>query len=213
MSAPETPPPPASLPSLSFAGYAGAPGGLEGVPFWPRVGARLIDLVAHYIIALAAGLIFGILLGLVVAMKHLPAQALIEKATGFTVAGFLLALLGSFAYEAFSEGMGGTTLGKKALGMTVIREDSGTCDLKAASIRSLAYFLDSLFFGLVGYLEMNKTPQQQRHGDRWARTVVVRNASLPAGAPAAVRSPWGGIALGCAADGALIILSFAIKLM
>jgi hypothetical protein len=55
-------PSPVPLPLLSFAGYTGAPGGLEGVPFWPRVGARLIDLVVHYVIAVASGVIFGTLL-------------------------------------------------------------------------------------------------------------------------------------------------------
>jgi uncharacterized RDD family membrane protein YckC len=97
--------------------------------------------------------------------------------------------------------------------MVVVKEDASPCGVNAGLIRSLAYMIDSLFFGLVAYLQMNKSPQQQRLGDRWAGTIVVRRASLPAGSPAAGRSPWGGIVCGCALDGALILLSIAIKFL
>ena len=130
-----------------------------------------------------------------------------------TFAGFVLALLASIAYHTLCEGMSGATIGKRILGMVVVREDAGPCDLKAATIRSFAYLIDSLFFGLVGYLQMNKTPQQQRHGDHWAGTVVARRAALPAEKQAAARNSWAGIIVGCAADSALIVLSFAVKLM
>ena len=210
MSAPA--PPPAPLPPLSFSGYTGTPGGLEGVPFWPRAGARLIDLVAHYMIAVAIGLIFGIFIGIVAAAEHLPVEQLTQRFAGISASTFLLGILASIAYHTLSEGMGGATLGKQMLGMVVVKEDSGLCDVNAGLIRSLAYLIDSLFFGLVAYLQMNKSPRQQRLGDRWAGTIVVRRASLPAGSPAAGRSPWGGIVCGCAADGAMILLSLAIKL-
>jgi uncharacterized RDD family membrane protein YckC len=211
MSAPA--PSPAPFPPPAFPGYLGTPGGLQAVAFGPRLGARLIDLGVHYVIALISGFIFGVLLGIVAAMKHLSALDLAHQVSGFTAAGFVLALLGSIAYHTLCEGMGGCTIGKQMLGMAVVGEDASPCDLKAATIRSFAYLIDSLFFGLVAYLQMNKTPQQQRHGDHWAKTVVVQRASLPAGGPAATRSPWTGIALGCIADATLIILSLGLKLL
>ena len=51
--------------------------------------------------------------------------------------------------------------------------------MKPALLRSLAYYLDALVFGAVGYLEMQKTLMQQRHGDRWAKTIVVRTSQVP----------------------------------
>lgn len=36
--------------------------------------------------------------------------------------------------------------------------------------------MDSLFFGVVGYFNMQKSPQNQRHGDDWAHTIVCRRA-------------------------------------
>jgi uncharacterized RDD family membrane protein YckC len=206
-------PSPAPLPPLSFAGYTGTPGGLEGVNFWPRVGARLIDLVVHYVIALASGVIFGILLGIVATLKHLPVQELAHQVSQFSILGFVLALLGSITYHILCEGISGSTVGKRMLGMVVVRENGNRCDVKAGAIRSFSYLIDSLFFGLVAYLQMNKTPQQQRYGDEWAGTIVVRSASLPAQQQAARANSWAGIALGCAADAGLIVLSLVIRLV
>jgi hypothetical protein len=53
--APEFPEAAANIPAFSFGGYAGEAAGLAGVTFWPRVGARLIDLVVHYCVSLLAG--------------------------------------------------------------------------------------------------------------------------------------------------------------
>jgi uncharacterized RDD family membrane protein YckC len=145
-------------------------------------------------------------------MKHLPVQELAQQVSQFSIVGFVLALLGSIAYHSLCEGISGSTVGKRMLGMVVVREDGNPCDLKAGAIRSFSYLIDSLFFGLVGYLQMNKTPQQQRHGDVWAHTIVVRRASLPAEQQAARGSSWAGIALGCAADAGLIVLSLVLKL-
>lgn len=61
--APEFPEAAASTPTFSFGGYATESAGLAGVSFWPRVGARLIDLGVHYCVSFAAGVFFTILLG------------------------------------------------------------------------------------------------------------------------------------------------------
>jgi len=53
--------------------------------------------------------------------------------------------------------------------------------------RSLAYYWDALFFGLVGYNSMQQSPLNQRYGDVWAKTVVVRAATVPR---SAVRPGW-----------------------
>jgi hypothetical protein len=49
----------------------------------------------------------------------------------------------------------------------------------ARSNQVLAYFIDSIFFGFVGYLAMKKTRQEQRHGDEWAHTIVCRRSDAP----------------------------------
>ena len=156
--------------------YAGQPGTLPGVNFWPRVAARVIDLIVHYFIAISSGVFFGVLVGIAAALQHRHAPFAHRQPNG--IALFVMALLGSVALEAICEGFHGSTLGKLLLGMTVVQEDRSPCRPGSAFIRSFAYFIDGLFFGLIGYLNMQKTPQQQRHGDEWAHTVVCRRSDV-----------------------------------
>lgn len=58
----------------------------------------------------------------------------------------------------------------------------------AGLVRNLAFLIDSLFFGLVGASAMGKSPTNQRYGDQWARTLVVRVADLaPSQRPSTAR--------------------------
>ncbi len=170
--------PTSTLEPPSFGGYAGGPGGLIGVSFWPRVGARLIDFVVHYIVAICAAFLFGIVLAVAAAAAQVPVQPLLAKLrVGPT--SILFGLLGAMVYEVVCEAGHGSTLGKLALGMVVLQEDGTPCRFKPALIRSAAYFIDALFFGIVGYFCMQKSPQEQRHGDEWAHTVVCKRAATP----------------------------------
>jgi uncharacterized RDD family membrane protein YckC len=162
----------------SFGGYADEPGQLVGVGFWPRVGARVIDFAVQYLIAIPTGLVFGIMVGLAARLAGQTTPVLMGKQPGIAV--FVFALLGTVAYEAVCEGWHGSTPGKLVLSMVVVQEDGAPCRPKAALIRSVAYFLDSLFFGIIAYLAMKRTPQEQRHGDVWAHTIVAKRIHLPA---------------------------------
>ncbi len=42
--APDPPSIPVNIEPPSLGGYLGQPGGIPGVGFWPRVGARFIDI-------------------------------------------------------------------------------------------------------------------------------------------------------------------------
>ena len=174
--APDPPSAPPSILMPSFGGYLVEPGGLEGVTFWPRVAARLIDLVVHYCVSFFAGLLFVILLA-AASGGHIPRELLFRiRHTGFT--GFFLALLGSVAYHVICTTVHGSSLGKLAFSMVVVQEDGSPCRFGPAVIRELGYFVDALFFGLIGYFAMQKTLQEQRHGDEWAHTVVCKRSSL-----------------------------------
>jgi uncharacterized RDD family membrane protein YckC len=165
-------------PPPSFAGYVGTPGGLEGVGFGPRVAARLIDLALHYLVSICAGLVFGFLLDVVAVLTGKSASLLSAKLSHLGFTGFALALLGSVAYHSVCESLHGSTLGKLILSMVVVQENATPCTFDSALRRSFAYLLDSLFFGLVGYFAMQKTPQRQRYGDQWAHTVVSKRSQV-----------------------------------
>ena len=83
------------------------------------------------------------------------------------------------AYHVTSEWIGGATFGKLVLGLRVRNTELGRCTLGGAIIRTLGYFVDALFFGLVAYLVMQESPRKQRLGDQWGKTVVVEATSLP----------------------------------
>jgi uncharacterized RDD family membrane protein YckC len=54
----------------------------------------------------------------------------------------------------------------------VVQDDGSRCRPRSAIIRELAFFVDSFFFGAVGYTAMTANDQNKRHGDRWADTIV-----------------------------------------
>ncbi len=179
MSAPQpSPPPPPAPQTFSFGGYVDRPGVIEGVGFWPRFAARLIDIVVHYFISIFAGFAFGLLLGVIATAMGKPVFPLLAKLRNLGLASYGLAILGSVAYHAVCEGMHGSTLGKLALSMVVIREDGSPCRMDNALLRSFAYIVDALFFGAVGYFAMKDDPQHQRYGDQWAHTIVCKRSQV-----------------------------------
>ena len=80
-------------------------------------------------------------------------------------------------------------------------------------IRSFAYLVDALFFGLVAYHAMKKTAQQQRYGDEWAHTIVCRRDRAP---QQSLRSgSWLALAifLGALADGFMVMTGLVLKVI
>jgi uncharacterized RDD family membrane protein YckC len=207
---PGPPPNPAAIAPPSFAGYAGDPGALEGVGFWPRVGARVLDLVLHYFVSICAGFVMGVVLAVVASLTGRPLPLLLAKIQNIGIAGFGLALLGSVAYHTICESMHGSTLGKLALSMVVVREDGSPCGLDSALLRSFAYFVDALFFGLVGYSAMQKSSRRQRYGDQWAHTIVCKRSQVrPENLRGSNRFVL-ALFLGMAGDAALVIAGWMI---
>lgn len=210
MSTPEPPLPPLNLHLSALSSYMGAPGELQGVSFWPRVFARLIDLVVHYIVVAVTGFLFGIMLA-IAAGGHISPLVL-ARLRGTGVSAFVLILLGSILFEAICESVHGSTPGKLALGMVVVQEDGSPCRTRAAFVRSFAYMIDALFFGLIAYSAMQQSPQEQRLGDKWAETVVCKRAAV---APGHLRGPGRfvlGLFFAAIVDSALCMVALLTKL-
>ena len=195
----------------SFGGYAAAPDELQGVSFWPRVGARVIDLLIHYLVSFLSGILFVILL-VVASGGHLsPVVAAKLGHTG--VAGFVLALVGSFAYQVVFTTIHGSTIGKLLLSMVVVQDNGTPCTFKSALIRELGYFVDGLFFGLIGYMAMQKTVKEQRYGDEWADTIVCKRALVK---PENLRRPdrfMVALIFAVIADAALVMTGLLLAIM
>jgi uncharacterized RDD family membrane protein YckC len=209
--APGPPPAPIHIEPPSFGGYSEQPGEVRGVSFWPRVGARMLDTIVGGVVGFCTGLVFAFFVILAARMSDQPAAQILarQNRSGFVL--FVFGALGQLAYHTICEGLHGSTLGKLALGMVVVQEDGAPCRIWPAAIRSLAYFVDSIFFGLVGYLAMKKTPQEQRHGDEWAHTIVCRRSDAP---PQSLRGGGRFLAvlfLATAVDAALLMIALVIQ--
>ncbi|MEJ2523840.1 MAG: RDD family protein [Gammaproteobacteria bacterium] len=68
----------------------------------------------------------------------------------------------------------GQSLGKKVVGIQVVREDGLPIDLNAALIRNILRIVDGFAFYLVAAIFVWTSDRKQRLGDRIAHTVVVK---------------------------------------
>jgi uncharacterized RDD family membrane protein YckC len=89
------------------------------------------------------------------------------------LSGTLTAII-AFAYFIVMEATQGATLGKKALGLRVVKIDGTPISWSESLIRNLLRVIDGLFGYLVGAILIWTSPLKQRLGDRVAHTVVVK---------------------------------------
>ncbi len=202
--------PPASPPAALEAQGGGSVEGLEYVGFALRAATQVIDWIVGMGLALAAGVAVGVALAMLQVSGVIGAGW--ERKVGETTPlSFALGFVGFILYHALAEGFGGATLGKAMTGLRVRSDDGSPAKLGGAMLRSIAFLWDGFFFGMVAYGSMSRSRTQQRNGDKWGRTVVVRAASLPASAQrpnAAV-----GILLGCLAQVLITVLDMIIKVV
>ena len=179
----------------------------EYAPLGHRLAARIVDVAVHY------GVIFytAICLSMAAAVVA-PHQvdAIVAKLGENTFFGIVLAVLGSVLYHTCMEGMHGSSIGKRLVGLTVVSEEGGPCSLRQGWKRSLAFLLDSFFFGMVGYAAAKNSPSKQRVGDDWADTVVVRTRCLPAPLRRSGKELFAAFAGGFACDFLLVALGLIL---
>ncbi len=184
----------------------------EGAGFAIRALARVIDTVVHFFVALLAGVVAGLAVGIGSAIRGVRPDESVAALGATTPVGFAAAALGALALHVASEWLHGSTIGKRICGLTVVSEDGGPAGFAAVLKRSLAYFLDALFFGLIAKLKMDSSPRRQRYGDVWGRTQVVRLAGIDPGERRSfLRFALGALA-GMTVDGTIILVELASRL-
>ncbi len=219
--APQPPPAPPPPPigddtTAQYSGYVeGARVGTipDGVEFLPRAGARLIDTLLHIGVGAGSALVMAVMVIATAAATGSDADVIIEKIDRESPMDFVVAVLGFVAYHTLCEGLHGSSLGKMLLGQVVVTDLVKPCGLRAALIRSLAYFVDGLFFGAIGYLAMKKTRLQKRHGDNWADTFVARRTQVPISSLRGTGRFFAVLALALAVDFAILIAWDVVKMM
>ncbi len=181
----------------------------DTVGFGRRAGSRMIEMVVGQVVGLAGGLAAGVAL-------------VVLEATGVARAGWaqrldhgllfniLVGLSASILGMTVSTWVCGASPGKVILGLRVIRVDGKPAGLGAAFVRELAYLVDSFFFGLVAKGAMDGSALQQRKGDQWAGTTVVRAATLPSSVTASTGMLIIGITLGLFVNGLVLAFFFVV---
>ena len=132
---------------------------MEAIGVGRRAVAILIDsillFIAGYIIALATG---G------------------TTKDGFNIQGgpaFLWLGVG-LAYYIIMEATAGATLGKRAMGLKVVKESGEPIDWQASIVRNVMRIVDGFFFYLVAAIAVWTSKKRQRLGDMAAHTLVVK---------------------------------------
>ena len=191
---------------------SGAAEGLEGAGFWIRALARGIDLLVHYTVYFLVTIITVMVAGVIMIIAGGSFDTVVDKLSHASFIGYLGAFLGYLSYSTLAEGLHGSTLGKLICGLTVIKQDETYCDLRAGLKRSLAFYVDGLFFGIPAAVSMVDDRQKRRIGDRWAKTMVVKRRMIEERLPkrSGLRFVL-SLFLGVMLDGAFISAALFIK--
>ncbi|MDQ0986488.1 RDD family protein [Streptomyces sp. V2I9] len=144
-----------------------------GYPQQPGYGGGMPEL-AHWGLR-AGGLIID---GLIVSVPYLAFAgigAALGDSAGATLAllGFL-AMIGLTIWQLYQEGTTGQTIGKKAVGIRLLREADGRpLGFGMAFVRRLAHFLDSIAC-YIGWLWPLWDQKKQTFADKVCSSVVVK---------------------------------------
>ena len=76
-------------------------------------------------------------------------------------------------YFPIIESIRGQTLGKMILGLRVVTKNGNPISFGQALKRHLVDMFDFMFFGIVAFITIKNTPDHQRLGDLWAKTIVI----------------------------------------
>jgi len=185
----------------------------EGVGFSRRALARLVDIMVHFVVSIVVTVAGGILIAVADGLMGGDAQAALARLAVVPLTGHAAGLLGGLWLHVASEGLHGSTIGKRVCRITVIREDGGPANLAAALRRSIAFYVDTLFFGLVAWAKMQESTRRQRVGDLWAHTMVVRLDSLDPGSQRSGLRFLGAAALGLGGDGVVVFAELVTRVL
>lgn len=152
---------------------------VEPVDFGIRAVGRLIDYGPTLLAGVVSGAALALIAGAIGGATRRPDSVVFAAMTKTSPLTYLGGLLATTVYHAFSESIGGASLGKRLLGLEVVSENLQPATLLQGLKRDIGFFVDALFFGVVAIHYMNQSPIKQRLGDRWGKTRVVRRRSLP----------------------------------
>lgn len=177
--------------------------------FFIRLASRLIDTLLGVLVFYVGGMAGNLAMSLLADTGQAPVEwrATLQLLSPL---GLGLLLVGGVLYQVTAETVGGASLGKLLLGLRVTSENLTPCTFKGALIRNTAYFLDALPFAVPAYRSMAHSMLNQRYGDQWGRTVVMRTQAVPPDSRQGKALLALGIFSGTTAWGILVVLCFLL---
>jgi uncharacterized RDD family membrane protein YckC len=152
---------------------------LSGEGFGRRALAKVIDAAILNIVEFAAVMVAMIVFTIVGTVMGIPYDTLTRRFQTTTFFSFVVATVAMILYFTLFEWLSGTTPGKRLLGLVVVTEEVERCALGAAVKRNLVLLPETLAWGIPAFLSIRDSARGQRHGDRWAGTIVPRRESVP----------------------------------
>jgi uncharacterized RDD family membrane protein YckC len=129
-----------------------------------RIGAGLLDLIVLFVLLIVVGIIFG--------EDESSGSSVSVSLEGLSAIVYFVLVL---AYYGVLEATSGQTLGKKLLGIKVVRTDGGKPSAGQIAGRTLLRIIDGFLFYLVGLIAIIATGERrQRLGDLAAGTTVTK---------------------------------------
>jgi uncharacterized RDD family membrane protein YckC len=151
----------------------------EAAGFWIRAAARFFDWLVMLVVGFLVAFVLVIIAGVVEGLTGRSADAFVASLGKTTWIGWIGSTLAMLGYPISFEGIAGSTVGKRMIGLQVLSTALEPINFLQGTKRSVAFLIDALFFGMVAASLMNDSPEKRRVGDQWAETRVVRRRSIP----------------------------------
>lgn len=90
----------------------------------------------------------------------------------------ILLMLATAAYWILPEWLAGATFGKWACDLRVISTEGSKLSFSQSVKRNVLRLIDFFPFYLVGFITAKLTPNHQRLGDLWAKTIVAKRSEV-----------------------------------
>ena len=138
--------------------------------FWKRLFAFIIDMAFCVVVSLLP-LVIGVVLSNAVPQHPEGLDYVIGAILILLILALALTIVGTFLlYFPILEGRYGRTLGKRLLGLRVVRENGTSIGFKEAFLRRLSFYFE---FIAIDALFIPFTAKKQRAFDLIAQTVVI----------------------------------------
>lgn len=141
---------------------------------YANLGSRIVAIIIDLIILSLVVVIIALPLGLLAGLSAIgnPTQLFVAR-IAFFVSFMVLNVLVWLLYFTYFEGTSGQTLGKKIMGIKVVKENGDQPSFMDALIRTILRIIDGIAFYLVGFIVILVSEKKQRLGDMAAGTIVV----------------------------------------